>query len=83
MATRHQGAIFGNGGEHWFLVYIDDYSRYLMLCEQSDHEPTTDEITDLLKKLPRKPMNVLIDNGVQFKLRWRKWRKSNGKIGGV
>jgi transposase-like protein len=66
------------GRKHWFLVCIDDYSRYLLLCEQFDHESTTDEITDLLKRLPRKPRNVLTDSGSQFKLRWKKWCKLNG-----
>jgi transposase-like protein len=73
-----KGPFLVNGGKYWFLVCMDDYSRYLLLCEQFDHEPTTDEITNLLERLPRKPRNLLTDNGVQFKLRWKKWCKSKG-----
>ncbi len=54
---------------------MDDYSRYLLICEQLDHDPTTIEITNLLEELPRKPENILTDNGVQFKKKWKKWCK--------
>lgn len=46
-----------------------------MICEQLDHDPTTIEITNLLEELPRKPENILTDNGTQFKKKWKKWCK--------
>jgi transposase InsO family protein len=61
------------GKKYWFLICIDDYSRYLLLCEQFDCEPTTNEIIACLEKIPRKPKNILTDNGSQFKKRWRRW----------
>jgi transposase InsO family protein len=61
------------GKKYWFLVCIDDYSRYLLLFEQFDHEPTTCEIIACLEKLPRKPGSILTDNGPQFRVMWKKW----------
>ena len=37
-----------HGKRWWFLVCIDDYSRYLLITEQFDHYPRTEEITALL-----------------------------------
>ncbi|HID60357.1 MAG TPA: transposase [Hadesarchaea archaeon] len=55
------------GRKYWFPVCVDDYSRYMLVCERFDHEPTTDEIIGLLKKLPRKPEKILTDSSGQFK----------------
>ena len=33
------------GGGIWFLVVIDDYSRYLVAARQFDHDPSTGEVT--------------------------------------
>jgi transposase InsO family protein len=68
-----KGPFTVRGKRHWFIVCIDDYSRYLLVCEQLNHDPTTREITSLLERLPRKPKSILIDNGVQFKKHWRRW----------
>jgi len=57
----------------WFLVCVDDYSRYLLLCERFNHDLTTDAITRCLEKLHRKPDKVLTDNGPQFKEEWERW----------
>ena len=62
----------------WFPVCVDDYSRYLLLCERLDNEPTTDELTERLRKLPRKPEKILTDNGGQFKETWKRWCRDNG-----
>lgn len=43
------------GQKCWFPVCVDDYSRYLLVCERFGHEPTTEELTRLLEGLPRKP----------------------------
>lgn len=61
------------GKKYWFIVCIDDYSRFLILAEQLDHCPTTREITDLLDKLDSRPKSILSDNGGQFKEQWEKW----------
>ena len=45
------------GWRYWFLVCIDDYSKYLLLCEQFDHEPITKEISSrkVAKKAKKHP----------------------------
>jgi len=58
-------------------VCIDDYSRYLLIAEQFDHEPTTVEITNELNKLKTRPESILSDNGNQFKKKWKRWCKDN------
>jgi transposase InsO family protein len=73
-----KGPFTVQGQKYWFFVCIDDHSRYLLICEQFDHEPTTDEIVNLLEDLPRKPKKILTDNGAQFKLKWKRWCKLNG-----
>ncbi|HDD45979.1 MAG TPA: transposase [Candidatus Aenigmarchaeota archaeon] len=67
-----------HGKRWWFLVCIDDYSRYLLITEQFDHYPKTEEITALLDKLDRKPESILSDNGSQFQEQWKRWCKSRG-----
>lgn len=67
-----------HGKKYWFLVCIDDYSRYLLLSEQLGHDPTTREITDLLDGLGNKPEKILSDNGPQFKKRWERWCRDKG-----
>lgn len=67
-----------HGQKYWFLVCIDDYSRYLLLSEQFSHEPRTDEVTALLDGLERKPRNILSDNGTQFKEQWKDWCRDAG-----
>jgi transposase InsO family protein len=66
-----------HGKKYWFLVCIDDYSRYLIIAEQFDHEPTTDEVTELLEGIGNKPKSILSDNGSQFKKRWERWCKEH------
>jgi transposase InsO family protein len=61
------------GRRHWFLVCIDDYSRYLVLAEQFDHEPTTEEVTALLEGQRCQPKAVLSDHGSQFREVWKRW----------
>lgn len=68
-----KGPFTVHGKKYWFLVVIDDYSRYLLLAEELDHDPTTAEITELLEKLDRKPKNILSDNGKQFREQWEEW----------
>jgi transposase InsO family protein len=61
-----------------FLICVDDYSRYMLLCERFDHEPTTEEIIGALESLRRKPEAILTDNGPQFRERWENWCVSKG-----
>jgi transposase InsO family protein len=57
---------------------VGDFSRYLLVCERFDHEPTTDELTGLLEKLPRKPEKILTDNGGQFRETRKRRCRENG-----
>jgi len=70
-----KGPFTVNGQKYWFLIVIDDYSRYVIISEQFDHIPTTREITGLLGCLGRKPESILSDNGPQFRKSWEKWCK--------
>lgn len=67
-----------HGQKYWFLVCIDDYSRFLLITEQFDHELTTREITALLEKQQRKPKAILSDHGQQFKEKWKRWCREHG-----
>lgn len=73
-----KGPFWLRGQKYWFPVCLDDYSRYLLVCERFDHEPTTDELTELLENLPRKPEKILTDNGNQFKAKWEQWCGDTG-----
>jgi len=73
-----KGPFSFHGRKFWFPISVDDYSRYLLLCERFDHEPTTEELTGLLEKLPRKPEKILTDNEAQFGEKWKKWCRDNG-----
>jgi len=73
-----KGPVWLRGRKFWFPVCVDDYSRYLLVCERLDHEPTTEELTRLLGRLPRKPEKILTDNGGQFKEQWKRWCAERG-----
>jgi len=66
------------GIKYYFVICIDDYSRYLLLAKQLDHCPDIDEITFLLKPLikKQKPKSILTDNN-PFKEEWNNWCKEN------
>src|SRR3989344_5916497 len=42
------------GIKYYFVICIDDYSRYLLLAEQLDHCPSVEEMCKLLEPLVRK-----------------------------
>jgi len=65
------------GKKYYFVVCIDDYSRFLLVLKLLDHCPTTKEITSLLQKLGNKPKKILVDNGGQFREQWKDWCKEN------
>ncbi len=56
---------------------IDDYSRYLLIFEQLDYDPGTDDIKNILLSLfnKHKPEKILTANGKQFKESWEKFLK--------
>jgi transposase InsO family protein len=68
-----KGPFTVQGKKIWFLVCIDDYSRFLVIAEQFDHDPTTKDVTALLERRKRRPKQVLSDHGKQFKEGWREW----------
>jgi transposase len=67
-----------DGTDYYFVICIDDYSRYLLLAEQINHAPTIKEITTMLKPLVEKhrPQKILTDNS-PFKQEWDNWCKEN------
>jgi len=70
-----KGPVTVQGLEYYFIVCIDDYSRYLLVAAQLDHCPTTEEIGSSLKVWVEKyhPESILTDNGGQFRELWKKW----------
>jgi len=73
-----KGPFTVHGKKFWFLVCIDDYSRFLVVAEQFSHEPKTREATALLEKQDRLPKAILSDRGQQFKEKWKKWCRQHG-----
>jgi IS30 family transposase len=68
-----KGPFSVGGKKYWFLVCIDDYSRFIVSTEQYDHELATAEVTAVLEKQKRLPKTILSDHGSQFKEQWKKW----------
>jgi IS30 family transposase len=68
-----KGPFTVQGKKYWFLVCIDDCSRFIVVAEQFDHELTTDEVTAVLEKQKRFPKAILSDRGPQFKEQWKNW----------
>ena len=68
-----RGPFSVQGKKWWFLVCIDDYSRFIVAAEQFDHELTTAETVAVLERLKRLPKAILSDHGPQFKEQWRSW----------
>lgn len=66
------------GKKYYFVVCIDDYSRYLITTEQLDHAPTVEEIGAILEPhiLKYKPQKILTDNN-PFKTEWDTWCKTH------
>lgn len=66
------------GKRYYFVICIDDHTRYLLLAEQLNHCPNIQEICNLLKPLirKRKPEKILTDNN-PFKADWDIWCREN------
>lgn len=62
------------GKKYYFVVLIDDYSRFLLRLYLFDHSPNIQEICEAIKSLVNKyhPKNILTDNN-PFKDSWREW----------
>jgi transposase InsO family protein len=73
-----KGPFSVQGKKYWFLVCIDDYSRFLVLAEQFNHELSTQKVTAVLEKLKRLPKAILSDHGPQFREDWKSWCKQHG-----
>lgn len=74
-----KGPVHFRGRKYYYLVVIDDYSRYIFLTKQLDHCPTAKEVQKLLQSLvdKYKPESIIADNGPQFKKQWKRWCKKN------
>lgn len=69
-----KGPVRIQGQKNWFIICIDDYSRYLLLNKNINHTPSTEEVFEMLKKSIKKhkPQKILTDNGAQFREEWTK-----------
>ena len=68
-----KGPFSVQGRKYWFLVCIDDYSRFIVCSEQFDHELTTAETVAVLERQKRLPKAILSDHGPQFRELWKSW----------
>lgn len=75
-----KGPVTIQGKRYWFVICIDDYSRFLIIAEQLDHCPTTTEVALLVLKVMRghKPQSILTDNGAQFSEEWKNFCATQG-----
>ena len=67
------------GKKYFFLICIDDYSRYMIIAKQFDHDPNIGEIEQIIKPYidKHKPNSILTDNK-PFKKEWKNWCKMQG-----
>lgn len=72
-----KGPFTVQGKKYWWLVCIDDYSRFLLLAEQFEKVPGTKEIAQKLESIGRTPKNILTDNAKQFAKQWKRWCAEN------
>ncbi|HEX9862743.1 MAG TPA: DDE-type integrase/transposase/recombinase [Candidatus Bathyarchaeia archaeon] len=73
-----KGPFTVGGKRYWFLVCIDDYSRFIVCAEQFDRELTTAQTVAVLEKQKRLPKAILSDHGSQFKEQWKNWCNMHG-----
>lgn len=66
-----KGPFTVQGKKYWFLICIDDYSRYIITAEQFEHCPCIEEILAAIMPAILKfhPKNILTDNN-PFKRDW-------------
>ena len=58
-----KGPFTVQGKKYWFLVCIDDFSRFIVCAEQFDHELTAAETMAVLERRKRLPKAILSDHG--------------------
>lgn len=73
-----KGPFIIQGKKYYFIICIDDYSRYMLIAEQLNHAPSTKDITLMLDKVSVKPENILTDNAKIFAKQWEWWCRFNG-----
>jgi len=73
-----RGPFSVQGKRWWFLVCIDDYSRFIVAAEQFDHDLSTVETVAVLERQKRLPKAILSDHGSQFKEHWKSWCNERG-----
>lgn len=68
-----------NGKKYYFVICIDDYSRFLIVAEQLDHCPDIEEIEAVIGPYvdSQRPQKILTDNN-PFKEHWDNWCKGKG-----
>lgn len=73
-----KGPVKIEGKKHWFVICIDDYSRYITLAKHFTRCPSIEEIKAVLmpRIKKRKPENILTDNN-PFKEEWDEWCKEH------
>ena len=71
-----KGYVTIQGKKYWFVICIDDHSRYLVMLKYYDHAPSCEEMQkDLLPYIKKcKPKSILTDNN-PFRKEWDKWCK--------
>jgi len=55
--------------DYWLLSLLDDHSRFVIGCNNSIWNPTTEEVLSLLRKSIKRfglPEQILTDQGIQF-----------------
>lgn len=65
-----KGPFTVQGKKYYFLICIDDYSRYMLLAKQFEHVLTTKQIFSAIEALGVRPKSILTDNGAQFRKEW-------------
>jgi IS30 family transposase len=73
-----KGPFTVGGNSYYFLVCIDDYSRFIVCAEQFDHQLTTAETVAVLEKQKSFPKAILSDHGPQFRDQWKRWCSDHG-----
>lgn len=75
-----KGPVTVQGKKYWFVVCIDDFSRYIVILEQLEHCPTTLETAILVRRAMRRrrPSKILTDNGPQFLVDWEEFCENLG-----
>lgn len=74
-----KGPFTVQGRKYFFVICIDDYSRYMIIAEQLDHAPSCEEMAAMLQPFVDKhhPKSILTDNN-PFKEWWDGWCKYKG-----